>query len=289
MRESKTVGSLEWTTFFVELARAELAAGRTEAAAEALGRIAPPARGECAVLLARRAYAEAAGDDSGCRRRRSALLAEVRAASVGPEAWSTAWSLPLCVDADDEGPTGARSCGSSFAAVAPALLAWEVNGGRRGTFVVGPEGASLGVPLDGLQGVAVVSLPLARRAAPGHRLGVAQGGDGGARHEREGGRRGGNGEVELDEPVKGDGDERAEAREGEGALLVADAQERAAEEEEGEGDPGHDAEERADGAAGDEELEEVAVGGLDEAVTSSRGWTTRNASRKVPRPEPKTG
>ncbi len=265
VRESKTVGSLEWTTFFAELARAELAAGRTEEAAEALGRIAPPARGECAVLLARRAYAEAAGDAADAEEA-GRLLAEVREAWVGPEAWSTAWSLPLCVDAEsDEGADRGAELRINFAAAAPALLAWEVNGGRRGTFVVGPEGASLGVPLDGLQGVVVVSLPLLGRAAAGHRLGVAQGGDGGARHEREGGRRGGNGEVELDQPVKGDGDERAEPREGEGALLVTDAQERAAEEEEGEGDPGHDAEERADGPAGDEELEEVPVGRLDEA------------------------
>ena len=64
--------------------------------------------------------------------------------------------------------------------------------------------------------------------------------------------------------MKGDGDERAEAREGEGALLVADAQKRASKEEEGERDPGGGAEERPDGPAGDEELEEVSVGRLDD-------------------------
>lgn len=158
--ESKTIGSLEWTTFFAELARAELAAGRTKEAAEALGRIAPPARGECAVLLARRAYAEAAGDEADAEEA-GRLLAEVRAAWVGPGAWSTAWSLPLCVDAgSDEGSDRGAELRIQFAAAAPALLAWEVNGGRRGTFVVGPMGATLGVPLDGLQGVVVVSLPI---------------------------------------------------------------------------------------------------------------------------------
>ncbi len=160
VRESKTVGSLEWTTFFAELARVELAAGRAEKAAEALGRIAPPARGECAVLLARRAYAEAAGDAADAAEA-GRLLAEVRQGWVGPEAWSRAWSLPLCVDAESEtGADRGAELRITFAAVAPALLAWEVNGGRRGTFVVGPEGASLGVPLDGLQGMSVVSLPL---------------------------------------------------------------------------------------------------------------------------------
>lgn len=65
--------------------------------------------------------------------------------------------------------------------------------------------------------------------------------------------------------MKGDGDERAQPGEGEGALLVADAQESAAEVVEGEGDPGHDAEEGSDDPCGDEKLEEVSVGGLDDA------------------------
>lgn len=156
VRESKTVGSLEWTTFFTELALAELAAGKLAPAAEALGQIAPPARGECAVLLARRAFAEAAGDEAEVGEV-GRLLAAARGAWVGPGAWSRAWSLPLCVDPEADGGGELRI---HFAAEAPALLAWEVNGGRRGSFVAGTEGASLGVPLDGLQGVAVVSLPL---------------------------------------------------------------------------------------------------------------------------------
>ena len=163
VRESKTVGSLEWTTFFAELARAELAAGRNDAAAEALGRIAPRARGECAVLLAQRAWAEAEGDEAASADVERELAA-VRAAPTRPEAWSTAWSLPLCVDPNADGGSELRV---TFAAAAPALVAWDVNGGRRGTLLVGPEGASLGVPLEGLQGVAVVSLPLLAGPRPG--------------------------------------------------------------------------------------------------------------------------
>jgi hypothetical protein len=156
VRESKTVGTLEWTTFFVELARSELAARRTKEAAGALANVAPPARGECAVLLARREVAEAAGDEAEAAEA-GRLLQAARGASVEPEAWSASWSLPLCVDPVADAGAGLRI---QLAAAAPALLAWEVNGGRRGTFVVGPEGASLGVPLAGLQGVAVVSLPI---------------------------------------------------------------------------------------------------------------------------------
>ena len=163
VRESKTVGSLEWTTFFAELARAELAEGRADEAAEALGRIAPRARGECAVLLAQREWAEAAGDE-GAVADVERELAVVRSAPTRPEAWSTAWSLPLCVDPKADGDAGLRI---AFAAAAPALVAWEVNGGRRGTLLVGPEGASLDVPLAGLQGVVVVSLPLLAGPRPG--------------------------------------------------------------------------------------------------------------------------
>lgn len=156
VRESKTVGSLEWTTFFAELARAELRGGRAEAAKEALGRIAPRARGECAVLLARREEARASGD-AGALAEVEAELAQARAASTGPEAWSSAWSLPLCVDPEVDAEA---TLSVGIISAAPALLALEVNGGRRETFVVEPGEATLSVPLEGLQGVAVVSIPL---------------------------------------------------------------------------------------------------------------------------------
>jgi hypothetical protein len=156
MGESKTIGSLEWTRFLAELAQAELAVGRKAEAAEVLGRIASPARRECAVLLVRREWAEAVGDTADAEAV-GLLLAEAREASVGPEAWSTAWTLPLCVDPRADRGAELRI---EFAAAAPALLAWEVNGGRRGTFLVGPGSSSLRVPLDGLQGVAVVSFPV---------------------------------------------------------------------------------------------------------------------------------
>lgn len=161
--ESKTVGSLEWTPFFTELARAELAEGRVAEAGEALGRIAAPARGECAVLLARRAWAEAAGDRTEVDTAEAAL-GKARGVWVGPEAWSTSGKLALCVDPVADREAELRV---GLSAASPALLAWEVNGGRRGTFTVGPEVASLRVPLSGLQGVAVVSLTVLAGPRPG--------------------------------------------------------------------------------------------------------------------------
>lgn len=88
--------------------------------------------------------------------------------------------------------------------------------------------------------------------------------------------------------MKGDGDERPEAGEREGALFSADVEERSPQEEQGEGDPGDDAEEGADGAAGDEELEEVPVGvlgetrevaGLDDAKRLAKGPEPRAEDR----------
>jgi len=156
VRESKTVGSLEWTTFFAELAHEEAKAGRLEAAAEALGRIAPRARGECTVLLATRDWAAAAGDEVA-RAAAEADLARARAAATVPEAWSSAWSLPLCVD--PEADAGAR-LKVEVSAVAPALVAWEVNGARQGTRLLEPGTTTLDVLFKGLQGVVVVSLPV---------------------------------------------------------------------------------------------------------------------------------
>ncbi|HQR65945.1 MAG TPA: hypothetical protein PLB02_00965 [Thermoanaerobaculia bacterium] len=72
LSRSERAGTFEWTPFFVELSRFELKAGRPEAAEAALSRIAPGARGECAVLLARRDVARARGE-----------AAELQAVAVG--------------------------------------------------------------------------------------------------------------------------------------------------------------------------------------------------------------
>lgn len=154
LRDSKTVGSLEWTTFFVELARTELAAGSPAAARETLERISPAAQSECAVLLARREWAQAAGNEAAAEQVERELRA-AREAPTGPGAWSSSWSLPICVD--PRADAGAL-LHVDLSAENPALVEWEVNGGRRGSFVVGSEGASIALPLDGLQGMAIFSL-----------------------------------------------------------------------------------------------------------------------------------
>lgn len=154
VRESKTVGALEWTTFFAELARAEAADGRLDPAAEALGRIAPRAREECAVLVARRDWAEAAAErDAIAEAERE--LAAAREGGTGTWRWSSSFVLPLCVDPKADAGAELRL---ALPSSEPALLAWELNGRRGGSFRTGPEATTISVPLGGLQGVAVVSL-----------------------------------------------------------------------------------------------------------------------------------
>lgn len=155
----ESLGSLDWTPFFVDLALDELKARKVEAAEAALGRVARTAREECAVLLARRAVAEA-GDDRQEVAGLKALIAEQRAAPIGPEAWSTSGSLSLCVDpAEDAG----RQLMVSVRTEKPALVSWGWNGGRLGTRLV-DGAATIEAPLEGLRGRALFRL---EGAAPG--------------------------------------------------------------------------------------------------------------------------
>jgi hypothetical protein len=153
LRESKTLGSLEWTSFLTELARAELAGGRHQAAREALERIAPSARGECEALLVRREIAEAEGDEAEAAQA-DQRLAELRMPGPGVAPSSSLTSLSLCVDPRADSGQVLRL---ELVAPAPALIGWEVNGGRRGSVVVSGS-ALLDVPFDGLQGRVVVSV-----------------------------------------------------------------------------------------------------------------------------------
>jgi hypothetical protein len=153
LRESKTLGSLEWTTFLAELARAELAGGRHRAAREALERIAPSARGECEALLVRREIAEAEGDEAEAAEA-DQRLSELRAPDFAFDPSSGASSFSLCVDPRAD---AGRVLRLELVAMTPALVGWEVNGGRRGS-VVASASSLLDVPLDGLQGRTVVSL-----------------------------------------------------------------------------------------------------------------------------------
>ncbi|MFA6956227.1 MAG: hypothetical protein WC538_10180 [Thermoanaerobaculia bacterium] len=138
---SMTRGSFEWTDYYVELARYHLARNDRDKAAEALGRIAPGARGECEAALA------------------AALLARVAPApqpvavtsadgTIVDEAWSTNGMLSLCIDPR---ALAKRALVVDVKAGGDGLVEWGWNDARSGTVAAG-GGASIRVPLAGIEG-----------------------------------------------------------------------------------------------------------------------------------------
>ena len=142
LRESTTVGSLSWTSFFVRLARAELEAGRADGAHEALGRIAASARGECDVLLARRDVARREGDAKTL----AEIEPEIRKAA--PRTLDPAplveGTLPLCVDPATDSKLWLAV---GLSSPQPAYVAYGFDGGRVGSALVSGD-AVLRVPLE---------------------------------------------------------------------------------------------------------------------------------------------
>jgi len=163
---SETAGTLEWTPFHVDLARAELAAGRLREARAALGRIATAARTECAVLLARREVARAErragaapGDDEA---EIAAALSRTRWQLAEVHALSPRGAVPVCVDPEEDAKGALKV---RLAVEGPALLAWGWNDGVSAKGLVTGE-AEVEAPLAGLQGRAFFSTRVLAGGAP---------------------------------------------------------------------------------------------------------------------------
>ena len=129
-RGSATTGSFEWTDFYVDLAMERLAAGdRTEAAA-ALALVAPAARGECDVAIARAAI-------DG---RTSA------AATTDPVASWTGLRVPLCL------ARNGRVVEALVDAASPAVVSFGWDDGRYGTLRLKAGANRIPIPTDGRAG-----------------------------------------------------------------------------------------------------------------------------------------
>ena len=153
LARSETVGSLEWTTFFVELSRFELKAGRPGAAEAALKRIAPSARGECDVLLARRHVARARGDVTE-EQSAAAGLRAARRGTIAKDDWSASGTLSLCIDPEEDADS---ALDLQLATREPALVGYGWDAGRLRTVLVDGKGR-IEVPLAGLSGRRAFSL-----------------------------------------------------------------------------------------------------------------------------------
>lgn len=142
---SMTRGSFEWTDYYVELARHHLRRGARDEAAAALARIAPGARGECDAALVAAQLAKQ-------------QPAPLPAAVTGPdgaivaEAWSANGMLALCVDPR---ALSKRSLVVDVKADKDGLVEWGWNDARSATVAARGEGATIRVPLAGMEGRAV--------------------------------------------------------------------------------------------------------------------------------------
>jgi hypothetical protein len=141
VRSSETAGAFEWTPFYVDYARLRLREGDPAGAAAAIDRISPSARDECDVALARRAVAEAMGEDLD-------LPPELIPRTYPAEYWSRA-GVPLCID----GENGFRNLVVSLnVPEKPALVSFGFDGGRSTTTLVPRGQVRVSVPLAGRSG-----------------------------------------------------------------------------------------------------------------------------------------
>lgn len=154
LRTSETVGSLQWTSFFVRLASLELASGRKEEARQALAHIPAAARRECEVLLLRRDMSRGEGPAKATDSIQAELDSAVRTQFEASD-FTEAGSLPLCLDpASSSREITVRlspKAASAGGEVKPVFVSYGFDGGRSGTALVEAE-TELKIPLEGRQG-----------------------------------------------------------------------------------------------------------------------------------------
>jgi hypothetical protein len=146
LRLSETSSTLEWTPFYLDLARRELEAGLLLEAEAALEKIPRQARGECEVLLVRRDVSRAKRVPEATAELEAALAASAHE-DYPPELWSGR-SLWLCVDATRDRD---RFLEVRVRTRGPALVAYGWDGGRGTTELVEGEKV-LSVPMSGRSG-----------------------------------------------------------------------------------------------------------------------------------------
>lgn len=138
--------SIEWTPFFVSLARLQRLQGDSLSARSALDRVIPAAREDCDVLLERRAIGRALSNREEIDRSQQALFKR-RVADL-QSSWTAAGMLTLCVDPE---ALGGMIVDVDLESTGPSFVSFGWEGGRLGSLVVDPT-ASVSFPLAGLSG-----------------------------------------------------------------------------------------------------------------------------------------
>ena len=149
-RQTPAAGSSEWLPYYVELARAHIAARRLGEAGAALERIAPATRRNCDVLLALRDLAGARRDDAE-RIARDAEIASTQTASI--QDWTSQSPRSVCVDPNRFG----SSVTIDVRAPVPSLVTYGWVGGQLGRAMVDGDG-SIRFPRGNVQGRRAVFL-----------------------------------------------------------------------------------------------------------------------------------
>lgn len=146
-QESGAEGSLEWTPYYLTLAKFELSRGKPSLARSALAHVASGAREECEVLISRREVARALDDQREVLATQDALE-RMRSAFDPQQAWSPKGALSVCIDPER---AAARFLTVDLIAEKPSIISYGWDGGRIGTLFV-RDTETLSIPFQGLSG-----------------------------------------------------------------------------------------------------------------------------------------
>jgi hypothetical protein len=146
-QESAAEGALEWTPYYLTLSRFELSQGKPALARSALARVAPGAREECEVLIARREVARAL-DDQRETQAVQEVLERLKSGFDPQQSWSPKGTLSVCIAPER---AAVRVLTVDLIAEKPAIIGYGWDGGRLGTLFV-RENGTLSVPFQGLSG-----------------------------------------------------------------------------------------------------------------------------------------
>jgi hypothetical protein len=136
---------IDWTPFFIDLARFEMREGKPAQARAALERLAPTALEDCEVLLVRRELARTLADG----RELESVAQKLMSTAAMRESWSAGGTLSLCLDPTR---TQGRALAVAVQSEAPAVVSYGWDGGRSGIALVSKGEDILRIPLGGIAG-----------------------------------------------------------------------------------------------------------------------------------------